>query len=56
MEMMLCPICRLLYPTEWGMFSHHTLEHWNDLTEDDVIDVEHILGETERKNTTEMRK
>lgn len=48
-------------PYRWGgrtlpTAHRYILEHWDTLTEDDVIDVEHILGETERKKTTEMRK
>lgn len=48
-------------PYDWGDRTKHVAhqyitEHWNELKDGDVIDVEFILGETAEKKTSERNE
>jgi hypothetical protein len=45
-------------PYEWGgrtwpVAHHYIIEHWNELKDGDVVDVSHILGETDKPKISE---
>lgn len=37
----------------WATAHHHIIKHWNELSDGDVVDVQHILGETPSPKASE---